>query len=120
MRNNYKPGDPIREIGTTKLGVFKRYDESGKFCYFNYADGPKAEMFLPVDNIADPDHPIHDMLVKWKAEGKARGFDSIYVARDEAGKRFKAFYGFGSTGLDKIRQKHPGLHFIFVSPLPMH
>lgn len=71
----------------------------------------------PVDNIADADHPIIEQVKNWKAEGKSRGYDTIFIAKDEANKKFRAFYGHGTTSRDPLVKKHPELHFIFMWPI---
>jgi hypothetical protein len=93
MRKDYAKGTRVRLLASGLEGIIIDYEidslESVKYVVeMAYGETRLAAY----DDLAPHDHPIQAMLDAWNAEGRARGFTSIFVGVTKEG-TWKAFFG---------------------------
>ncbi|HTH58282.1 MAG TPA: hypothetical protein VL728_19685 [Cyclobacteriaceae bacterium] len=114
MKEDYAEGTVV--IGIWPLqprGVIqKKIWNSMGTMYEVLFDGSKYTMSVPGDQILPEGHPWHVQMSKWKAEGLARGFKAIFIAKDEVNRKYKAFYGHETGDYQTLLKKYPDLKFV--------
>jgi hypothetical protein len=112
LRDDYETGAPVKLLWNGRLGeVVSFVRDTNNLTLYTLKMDDGSLLNTHSDNFAAADHPWHEQMNKWRADGRARGFSSIVIGmKDNA---WKAFYCNDTEGYHRLTSGHPDVKFKF-------
>lgn len=107
MRQDYKEGMRFKHMNHGRAGVILRAEKQsfGVYHYVVLLDGETVPQLFNWNEIAPEDHPWHEKMKEWRAEGLRRGFTSIVIGTSKTG--YRVFYCNNSIGYNNLVRDNP-------------
>jgi hypothetical protein len=111
MRKDYPNGTRVRLLSSGLEGIIiDREVDSLESVKYIVEMAYGETRLLAYDYLAPNDHPIQAMLDAWNAEGKAKGFTSIFVGVTKEG-TWTAFFGKSPGDYARTAREHRDVKF---------
>lgn len=84
--------------------------EKQSFGIYHYAvlmDGESVPQLVSWNEIAPEDHPWHEKMKEWRAEGIKRGFANIVIGTSKTG--YRVFFCDNTVGYNNLIRNNPNI-----------
>lgn len=112
MTKDYPDGMEIRLLQpkAQKGKIVGRLNDTNDMLRYEVLFDSGYKMLVNWNELAPLDHPWHEQMKKWRAEGLSKGFTSIFIAMED--NRYKAFFGNETLTYNHFKLKYPHLKFL--------
>lgn len=108
MRNDYPDGMRFKMMIDGRAGIIVcKVTSYGRYKYYVVMDGEQMPGEVAIDDILPEDHPWHEKIKEWRAEGLAKGFSCIVIGTSATG--FRVFYCNDQAGYNELIRNNPGI-----------
>lgn len=110
MRNDYPKGMRFKMMVDGKPGLIisLTLHAYGRYKYYVVMDGEQMPTEVGIDEILPVDHPWHEKMIEWRANGIRQGYTCIVVGLSRTG--FRVFYCNDEAGYRELIKRNPGVH----------
>gem|GEM_PF-2765869 len=110
MRDDYPEGMRFKMMVDGKAGMILRrtLHTYGRYKYYVVMDGEQMPREVGIDEILPADHPWHEKILEWRADGIKQGYTCIVVGVTATG--FRVFYCNDRAGYNDLIKRNTGVH----------